>query len=159
MRRTTILAWAALALTPAGAAAQEDQPVAVQCGEGDCELSPERDRQLQAKADALRASLECPTDVEWPPLPAEGRTVVRTDQRHRTDVTVPQYAYYYFSGRRGDPTCLPVIVVQAQGSTFGWTNVLEPPPAMGGSFEHFFALLGTEPPGSASSRTDMDGAP
>lgn len=148
MRRATILTLATFVLMPVGAAAQEDRPVARACGENDCKLSPERDRQLQAKADSLRAALECPTDVDWPPLPAEGRDVVRTRQPDRTDVTIPQYAYFYHShpSAWGGPACLPVIVVQAQGSTFGWMAVLEPPPAAGGSYEHFFDLLGTERP-------------
>jgi len=42
--------------------------------------------------------------------------------------------------------CLPVIIVQAQGSALGWIGVADPPPAAGVSFEQYFDLLGTEKP-------------
>lgn len=151
MRRAFVLALAVYLLTPAGISAQEVRSGAVLCDEGECALSPERERELRVTADSLRAALDCPTDVDWPPLPAEGRTIVRSPEPERTDVKVPQYAYYYDSGMFGDAACLPVIIVQAQGSTLGWVAVLEPPPAAGGSFVHFFDLLGTEPPAGARS--------
>ena len=116
-------------------------------------------------ADALRQQLECPTDVEWPELPAEGQRTFRIAQLdstrtvatypaaedssrfERPDVVIPQYAFYYYSHPGQTPECVPVIIVQAEGDSFGWLPVREPAPAaMGAAADAFFDLLGTEPP-------------
>jgi len=116
-------------------------------------------------ADALREQLECPTDVEWPELPVEGRRTFRVAQLDSTrtvasypaaedsarlarpDVVIPQYAFYYYSHPGRTSECVPVIIVQAEGGSFGWLPAREPAPAaMGVAAEEFFDLLGTEPP-------------
>lgn len=146
MSRALVLAMTALALHPVAAHAQQGRGVAVPCGPNDCIMTPERAQKVQAKADALRAVLEYPDEVDWPSLPRQGRIVVHTGQPDRTDVPVPQYAYYYSEGFSSAAACLPVVIVQAQGSTLGWVAILDSPPALGGAEEQFFDLLGTERP-------------
>ncbi|MFQ5551342.1 MAG: hypothetical protein ACE5FJ_08915 [Gemmatimonadales bacterium] len=149
MTKAAVLALITVILVPSGLSAQDARRVAMACGDEDCPptvFTPERQQELQARADSLRGSIDCPSEVEWPPLPSSGRTIVATDNPTRTDVVVPQYAFYYHAGQPGNPACLPVILVQADGPVFGWTAVLAPPPAAGGAFEHFFDLLGTETP-------------
>ena len=149
MTRIAVLALLIFILWPSGLLAQDTRRAAVACGNGECPptvFTPERLQQIQARADSLRDSLECPSEVEWPSLPPSGRTIVGTDNPARTDIEVPQYAFYYHAGQPGKPACLPVILVQADGPVFGWTAVLAPPPAAGGAYEQFFDLLGTETP-------------
>ena len=116
-------------------------------------------------ADALREQLVCPTDVAWPELPTEGRRTFRIAQLdstrtvatypaaedssrfERPDVVIPQYAFYYHSQPGKTPECIPVIIVQAEGDSFGWLPAREPAPAaIGAASDAFFDLLGTEPP-------------
>jgi len=118
------------------------------------------------QADSLRASLTCPANVAWPPLPETEHRTYRTaivdsagltripnakdsvQLLARPDVVVPQYAFYYYEGFRGEEAvCIPVIIVQAEGGSLGWLPALEPAPAaMGVAGDAFFDLLGTDPP-------------
>ena len=131
MKNACLLALTAVVLSPATSIAQD--------------IATDVRKRVQAKADSLRAELDCPTDIDWPALPSSGRTTFRSDAPVRTDITIPQYAYYYHD-LRGPAACLPVIIVQAQGSSLGWIAVLDPPPAAGAAFEQLFDLLGTERP-------------
>ena len=111
----------------------------------------------QVRATALRARLQCPTDIDWPPLPTQGHEVFRTAfedstgttvytvpdslRYERPDVEVPQYAFYYHPDQE---RCVPVIIVQAQGRWFGYDELAGS--RSGTSSEVYFDLLGTEPP-------------
>lgn len=93
-----VLALAMVVLTPAAAGQN---------------LSPEFREKLEARADWLRSWLECPTKLDWPALPPSGRSTFRSDAPARTDVTVPQYAFYYHGIPGEEARCLPVVIVQA----------------------------------------------
>jgi hypothetical protein len=125
------------------------------------------ERRAEAAAEA-RAGVSCPADVEWPELPEEGRRIIHCCavpagepppspeqlaewSEPRTDIEVPQYAYYYHAPPDRTKECLPVIVVQAERHSLGWIGVYDRPPAAGGADEEFFDLLGTEPPPSPPS--------
>ena len=122
-------------------------------------LTPQNTYQenAQLKADGLRARLQCPDQVEWPVLPAEGREVFKTAvmdstgkpiymlpdsmRRDRPDIEIPQYAFYYHPSRE---RCEPVVVVQAQGNSLGYQAIIGR--EAGVASEVFFDLLGTESP-------------
>ena len=117
------------------------------------------------EADSLRARLDCPADMEWPPLPPEGLEVFRPSamdasgdhavmvpdsmREARTDIVIPQYAYFFNALAK---RCEPVILLQAEGLVLGYRAIV------GGqstaALEVYFDLLGTEPPQGSELRED-----
>ena len=109
------------------------------------------------RADGLRATLHCPTNVEWPDLPQAGRPVFRTEAIsqagdtiyavpdsalwERPDITIPQYAFFFNPTKR---ICEPVVLLQAEGKWFGYTQVGGH--RSGAAEDVYFEPLGTAPP-------------
>ena len=127
-----------------------------------------QDKYLEAaklEADSLRARLDCPSEMEWPPLPPEGWEVFRPGtmdssgdhavmvpdsmREARTDILIPQYAYFYDAGAK---SCEPVILLQAEGLLLGYQAVGGGHPTV--ALEVYFDLLGTEPPQGSQLRED-----
>ena len=123
---------------------------------GESALPAQQDSDSGPHSIVTSADTNCPAPVRWPALPdsSQLRPAFRSAQlliagadttwvdgpKLPPSVHVPQYAYFH----RPRGGCEPVIVIQSEGETLGFSSL--DGNSGGASRQRYFTLLGTDPP-------------